>query len=211
LDPLTGTDVWQANVPPAFGTPVAVDTISGRMIVAASGKAVLLSGGEISKGGLRGLEHNSPVAAGRIVYTMNSGEAAGYQFRKEGESDPEWKTLWKAPVPKNRVYASPVVAGGILFGMITDGVLVAIDATTGTRVLEKHIKMPGTCYTSLTLVGDRILAASEGGDLCVFTADRDATELMRMKVGKLRSTPVASGSRVLIRTLSSLLCLNAGE
>jgi hypothetical protein len=105
-----------------------------------------------------------------------------------------------------------VVKDGYLYGMFQFkeygvGPVKCVDIKTG----EVKWEQPGFGPGQVILVGDRVLALADNGDLVTFAASpAKYTELSRAKVldGKCWTTPVVSNGQIFARSTKEAVCLD---
>ncbi len=157
----------------------------------------------------------SPVVAGDIVYcSAGYGVGSGAcKITKSGDTFTAtelWKIRGDQPVANH--WSTPVVKDGYLYGMFSfkkfgTGPLKCVELATGQVKWEK----PGFGPGNVLLVGDKILALADDGQLVVVEAAPGAyKELARAKVlaGKCWSTPALSNGRIYVRSTKEGACLD---
>jgi len=157
----------------------------------------------------------SPVVAGDIVY-CSAGYGVGAGAVKVAKSDTGWtaQEIYRVTGDKELAnhWSTPVLKDGHLFGMFQfknygDGPVKSVEVATGKVKWEQ----PGFGPGNVVLVGDKVLALSDAGDLVVFAADTSAyKELGRAKIleGKCWTTPIISGGKVFARSTKEAVCLD---
>lgn len=160
----------------------------------------------------------SPVVAGDIVYC-----SAGYgvgggacRIKKDGSGYAAEK-LWMIEGNKQTAnhWSTPVCKDGYLYGMFSfkefgKGPVKCVDINTG----DVKWVQPGFGQGNIILVGDKLLALSDGGELVVIEADPKAyTEVVRTKAvnGKCWSTPAFSNGRIYVRSTEEGVCLDVNK
>ncbi len=159
----------------------------------------------------------SPVVAGDIVY-CSAGYGVGAGAVKVAKSGTSWTVseIYRVPGDKQIAnhWSTPVLKDGVMFGMFQfkaygDGPVKAVDVKTGEVKWEK----PGFGPGNVVLLGDKVLALSDAGELVLFAADsKEYKELARTKIldGKCWTTPVVSGGKVFARSTKEAVCLDLG-
>ena len=159
----------------------------------------------------------SPVVAGDIGY-CSAGYGVGAGAVKVTKSGPSWTAQEIYRVPGDKLIANhwstPVLKDGFMFGMFQfkaygDGPVKAVDVKTGEVKWEK----PGFGPGNVVLLGDKVLALSDAGELVLFAADfKEYKELARTKIldGKCWTTPIVSGGKVFARSTREAICLDLG-
>ncbi len=226
LNQETGAVVWKAlNEMITHSTPV-VATIRGKRQV-----IFFMQSGLISLGTTDGKElwrfpfpYNvstaiSPVVSGDIVYCSAGYNVGSAAYRIEARGDrlvP--KKLWYSPgnEPVCNHWSTPVCKDGHLYGMFgfkrfNTGPMKCVELATG-KVKWQH---PGFGQGNVILVGDRLLALTEKGDLVVIEATPDAyKEVARTKACRKKcwSTPAFSDGKIYVRSIAESVCLDvSGE
>ena len=157
----------------------------------------------------------SPVVDGDIVYC-----AAGYGVGAGAVRITKDATGFKATElyrvrgvkPLANHWSTPVVKDGYLYGMFQfkeygTGPVKCVDIKTG----EVKWEQPGFGPGQVILVGDRVLALADNGDLVTFEAKPDAYhETSRAKVldGKCWTTPIVSNGQIFARSTKEAVCLD---
>jgi outer membrane protein assembly factor BamB len=152
----------------------------------------------------------SPIVDGDKVYcSAGYGVGAGlFQVSKSGEVTSKWRK-------KNRLmnhWSTPVLRDGYLYGMFgfkkyASGPLQCIELATG----EIQWSERGFGQGNLILVGDKLIALSDSGELAIVKASPDSyVELARAKVlsGKCWSTPAYHDGKVFVRSTEEAACIS---
>ena len=155
----------------------------------------------------------SPVAAGDIVY-CSAGYGVGGGAVRVTHTAGKWeaKEIYRVTGDKQIAnhWSTPVLLGGNLYGMFSfkayaNGPVKCVDVATGTVKWEQ----PGFGAGQAILVGDRVVALSDAGEVVVIDPKPDGyKEVARSKVvdGKCWSTPVFSGGRLFVRSTKEAAC-----
>lgn len=150
-----------------------------------------------------------PVVDGNLVYcSAGYGVGAGL-FRVNGSPEPEM--VWRKPNQLMNHWSTPVVYQGHLYGIFEfkkygKAPLQCVDLATGEIKWKKRGFGPGNCI----LVGDKVVALSDAGELVIAEADPEQyQELARAKVldGKCWSTPAYSNGRLYLRSTEEGACV----
>jgi outer membrane protein assembly factor BamB len=151
----------------------------------------------------------SPVVDDDLVYcSAGYGGGAGL-FRVDQED--AVSPVWRKPNRLINQWSTPVVYEGHLYGMFGfkqygKSPLQCVELATGEIKWEKLGFGPGNCI----IVGDKVVALSDAGELVVVAAEPSKyNELGRAKVlsGKCWSTPAYSNGRVYIRSTEEGACV----
>ena len=222
IDKATGKTVWKAHDEIiTHASPVAA-TIHGVRQVIFFVKSGLLSvalkdGSELWRFPFefKTATAISPVVGGDIVFCSagyNIGGAA-CKITKSGDKFAAAE-LWKISGDNkvSSLWSTPVFKDGYLYGMITakkfgTGPLKCVELATG----EVKWEQPGFGAGNAILVGDKLLALSDDGQVALVEAKPDAyKELGRIKAvgGKCWSTPAFSNGRLYVRSTTEGACLD---
>jgi outer membrane protein assembly factor BamB len=157
----------------------------------------------------------SPVVAGDVVY-CSAGYGVGGGACKITKSGDQFTAteLWKIPGDKQVAnhWSTPIFKDDHLYGMFSFkkygvGPLKCVELATGKVKWEQ----PGFGAGNVILVGNRLLALTDDGQLVVVEATPAAyKELARTKAvsGKCWSTPAFSNGRVYVRSTREGACLD---
>ena len=160
----------------------------------------------------------TPVVSGNIVYCSAGYDVGGGACRivRHGEQFTA-KELWRIPgnkqVPSH--WSTPVAKDGYLYGMFSfkkygTGPLKCVKLANG----KVHWEHPGFGAGNVILVGEKLLALADDGQLVVVAATPKAyKELARAKVltGKCWSTPALADGRIYVRSSKEGACLEAAN
>ena len=152
----------------------------------------------------------SPVIEDDLVY-CSAGYGVGAGLFRVGESQ-SVENVWLKPNRLINHWSTPVVHDGHLYGMFEfkkygKGPLKCVELATGEIKWEKRGFGQGNCI----IVGGKVIALSDGGELVVIAADpSEYKELARAKLlkGKCWSTPAYSDGRVYIRSTEEGVCVD---
>ena len=222
MDKATGKTVWKAHDEIITHSSPVVATILGVRQVIFFVKSGLLSvalkdGSELWRFPFefKTATAISPVVGGDIVFCSagyNIGGAA-CKLTKNGDKFAA-SQLWKisGDTKVSSLWSTPVFKDGYLYGMITakkfgTGPLKCVELATG----EVKWEQPGFGAGNAILVGDKLLALSDDGQVALVEAKPDAyKELGRIKAvgGKCWSTPAFSNGRLYVRSTTEGACLD---
>lgn len=117
--------------------------------------------------------------------------------------------VWTASIPgtsnRERLAAAPVVGGGMLFAVDTNGAVQAFDAATGARLwsyqtdLEKDLR-PSSFGGGATYFEGKVYATSGAGDVVKLDARTGAEEWRVTPAGPLRGSPTVAFNAVYAMT-----------
>ncbi|PKB25952.1 outer membrane protein assembly factor BamB [Novosphingobium kunmingense] len=118
---------------------------------------------------------------------------------------------------KQRLAASPVVGGGQLFAMGTDGVVTAFDAGTGARRWSQSFSVKGDAASSVYGGGasyndGKVYVTTGVGEVAALDAS-DGKQLWKVKpAGPLRGSPTIAFGSVYVMTMDNqIVSLNAAD
>ncbi len=224
LDKKTGANVWRydrprelyANVEPsyllkAYHTPVIVEV---------DGKPQMLS-----NGGMMGTSHDprtgkelwriiyrddstiSRIVSGHGLHFINTGGSPDaphlWAVRQGGAGDvTDTHVVWKMTedVP---LKVSPVLVGDLLYTMNDKGILLCLEATTGTIVWSERLR--GDYGPSLLYADNRIYILSRSGKTIVMKPGRKFRQLAVNELdGRFGASPVVVGKSLLLRSETHL-------
>lgn len=210
LEPLSGQVIWEANVPPYWGTPAQVEVAATPVLITPNGFAVNAADGTILAQKLGNCNYASPVVADGVVYFADDGQDWRALRLPETLEPFTVEELWHARPKKDRYYGSPVVHEGIIYGVTQAHILSALDAATGELIYEQNLTMgQGVCYASPTLAGDNIFVVCDNGTTVVFEPGRAFAEVGRNTLDPCRACPVFIGDRMYLRTFAQMYCIGA--
>lgn len=131
------------------------------------------------------------------------------------------KKAWTAKIAgstkKQRLAASPVIGGGKLFVMDTDGVVHAFDAKSGNKLWSKGFQIRGDGASSVygggaSYANDRVYITTGIGEVAALDAN-DGKQLWKVKPsGPLRGSPTIAFNSVFVMTQANqIITLNADD
>lgn len=158
----------------------------------------------------------SPVVSENIVFcSAGYGVGAGaYEISKNGEtfsSKELWRTTGDALANH---WSTPIVKDGFLYGMFQfkqygDGPVKCVKMNSGKEMWSQ----PGFGPGNVTMVGDKLLALTDDGELVLIDPRPDGyKELARFQAvtGKCWSTPTVANGRVYVRSTKETACYELG-
>jgi outer membrane protein assembly factor BamB len=147
------------------------------------------------------------VAAGEIVL-MTCGEGGGGTWLIAARSAvPHEAPKEVYRIEQNAPYVpTPVVAGDLLFLWHDRGTVSCHDAATGRQHWRQRVG--GDFHSSPIRIGDRILAASRGGEVVVLAAKPKFELLARNMLDEpVVATPAVANDRLYLRAATTLFCI----
>ncbi|MCE9547312.1 MAG: PQQ-like beta-propeller repeat protein [Planctomycetia bacterium] len=151
----------------------------------------------------------SPVAAGGLIFA-NCGQGGGGKFvvAVRPGATPDQPAKLEYEIKKGAPYVTtPIAHGDLLFLWHDRGTVSCHELATGKLVWGPN-RVGGNYSGSPVLVGDRLYAISESGEVMVIAAGREYKLLGQTALGQgSRATPAVADGRMLLRTESKLFCL----
>lgn len=118
---------------------------------------------------------------------------------------------------KQRLGASPVVGGGMLFAMGTDGTVTAFDAANGARRWSQSFAVSGDAANTVygggaSFADGKVFITTGVGEVAALDA-KDGKQLWKVKpAGPLRGSPTIAFGAVYVMTMDNqILALNAAD
>ena len=160
----------------------------------------------------------SPVVSGDIVYLSAGYDvgSAACRISKQGGGFTATK-LWFSPgnKPVANHWSTPVCKDGYLYGMFgfksfKIGPMKCVELATG-KVMWSH---PDFGQGNVILVGNRLVALAEDGNLVIVAAAPDAyKEIARTRAfhDKCWSTPAFADGKIYVRSISQGICFDVSE
>ena len=214
LDPETGEELWRVQDPVTFATPASFQVEDTWYLFTARGELIRVSdGAELPSEDWdipqeKFSFYSTPTIRGNRVYVVHG--ASGMQGDAycmeipdtiEGIEKNGLRIIWHAEVSQERYYASPIVYQDILYVMsVNKHNFQALDARSGELIYTEHLSwMKGNPFTGILLLGDKLLVGEEYGALAFIKPGTSYQELLRLDVGRIRSSPVFDGNTVYLR------------
>ena len=128
-----------------------------------------------------------------------------------------WAARIAGSTKKQRLAAAPVVSGGMLFVMDTDGVMHAFDAKTGTARWSKSFQIKGDGSSSIygggaSVADDRVYVTTGLGEVAALSAATGEQVWKVKPAGPLRGSPtIAFGSVFVMTQANQIVALNAAD
>lgn len=206
VDRADGRTLWSTVRPTgsSYSSPVVAEVGGRRQVIAAGCNTVAgydaATGKEIWRcQGPSDTVSNTPVVAGDLVFASGGyPQTAVLCVAATGSGDVtgsliKWKHNLKIYVP------SMVCAEDHLYAITDQGIAYCWSGDTGKQKWKGRLE--GDFSASLILIGDKLLAFSEQGDLFVVAADPARFSLIGKEriADEIFATPAVSGSRLLVR------------
>lgn len=204
LDPVTGNELWRADVRARWGSSVPAKIGDIDVLVTPAGSIVRVSDGAVLVSRLAELEYNAPVVQGNIVYFIQS-QSRAYRLPASANDNVKPELLWQTDIARERYYSSPLILDGLIYAVMQRGEFTVLDASTGKVVYTKQLDLGGgTFYPSITGAGNRVYVSSDNGTTVVLEAGRAYKEIARNQFDAFRSCLVFDGQSLFIRSLKAL-------
>lgn len=166
-----------------------------------------IESGAVVDPALAGVAVVLPPATVNTDWSQGGGNAAKSNGHVALAGNPEqvWTASIAGSTNRRRLAASPVVGGGILVAVGTDGVVSAFDAATGARRWTYQMKVEDNLQTAVFGGGasydsGRVYATNGVGEVAAIDAQTGA-ELWRVKpAGPLRGSPTIAFNTVFVMT-----------
>ena len=128
-----------------------------------------------------------------------------------------WTARIAGSTKKQRLAAAPVVSGGTLFVMDTDGMMRAFDAKTGAARWSKNFQIKGDGSSSIygggaSVAGDRVYVTTGLGEVAALNAATGEQVWKVKPAGPLRGSPTIAFDSVFVMTQANqIVALNAAD
>ncbi|QOV91630.1 outer membrane protein assembly factor BamB family protein [Humisphaera borealis] len=218
FDKKTGKVVWKTaleNLLPAYAAPIVASPAGVKQVIAfttggvvgidrESGKALWT----VAQKTALGRHVTTPTVAGDmiVVGSFNIG-LVGIKLSKSDtgvKAEQIWQT--KDAMPN---FSSPVLVGGTHVIGVGQGLKVFCAEVATGKIAWSADATLGKAHAGLIVVGDKVLALGDNGELVMFAADVNAyRELGRSQVaGKNWCTPAYVDGKLFLRDAKELKCL----
>ncbi len=206
LDAATGDTAWRQPLSARHASPIPAVVEKTPVVISPAGAVVRVSDGKVLlKDGALSSSECSPVLHEGIVYTVPGG-ARAVRLVAKGEDAVKLEKVWESRTSGGRRTPSPVLHGGLLYGVTTGGILEVLDAATGEQVYQQRLGI-GELYSSATAAGDYLYFGSTSGTTLVLAPGRQYREIAKNKVEGFGSCPVFRGRHMVVRTRGHLYCI----
>ncbi len=155
----------------------------------------------------------SPILAGGLI-VVNSGDGGGDRatvaVRPGGKGTPA-AAVWESKKQKFMPYVPCFLSRGDYLYWVSDtGYAGCTKTTTGETVW--HERLGDSITASPVLVGDRVYAADEGGNVYVFAAEPKFKLLAKNGVGEgVMASPAVADGKMYVRGKTTLYCIAKGK
>jgi outer membrane protein assembly factor BamB len=154
-------------------------------------------------------------ADGLIVVSSGdgSGERKTFGIRPGGKDGARPSLAWDSTKAKEMPYVPCFLSRGEHLYWVNDyGFAGCTAARTGATVWSQELARRGVFTASPIMIGDKVYAADEAGDVFVFAAEPTFKLLAKNRLGeKVMATPAVADGRLFIRGDSHLYCIGKGK
>jgi outer membrane protein assembly factor BamB len=149
-----------------------------------------------------------PVDEHRVFISKGYGGGAALLEVKQDDAG-QWSAnpIWENSSVMRTKLSNVVIRDGYVYGL-SDGILQCIELDTGKNKWKKR-RSPAFGHGQIMLVGDKILAISESGELILCEASpKEYHELASLPAleGVTWNNPALSGNRLLVRNAEQAAC-----
>ena len=236
LDKKTGKTTWKFDEPPAK-TEGRIDGFKGRepgyvgtwstpIVIKAGGREELVMSfpdhlvalapktGTVlwTCDGLNPLIYTSPLYSDGLVVAMGGFFGSAIAVNPGGTGDVTGTArVWREERAKKNRCGSGVVARGRIYVVNMEGFVECIDLKTGRQLWEERLPKQGSkgeSWSSTLLVGDRIYAVNQSGDVIVLKASPKFEVVAVNSIGNemTNASLVPSNGEFFLRTHKQLWC-----
>lgn len=220
LDKNTGETIWRTergfnyksdngDIKKAYSTPSVFEIGGVPQLISPSAQSTAgyepKTGKEIWRVECGGMNAPSRPLLGRglLYLTTGDGGLKLFALHPEGRGDLTNQIEWKQSKGAPR-YNSPILVGDLIYSSNDQGIVAAIDATTGEVVWQERIK-GGVFTASPVYAAGKLYFCSEDGQTVVIAPGRKYKELAINKLGDgFMASPAVIDGALLLRTTSAL-------
>jgi outer membrane protein assembly factor BamB len=215
LDLATGAEKWRwGDEGPEYASPAVLTAEGTKQIVTLTTKSVVGLGAADGKllwkipfaPARRAYNAATPIVDGQtVIYTGAGRGTTAVKIEKSGDGFAA-KQLWKNGEIAVQ-YNTPVLTGGLLFGLSDRGNLFCIDAKTGKSAWTDTARH-GRGFAAIVAAGSAVLALPSTSELIAFKPSGEAyAELARIKVAETPTYayPVIAGGRIFVKDNDTLV------
>jgi len=214
LDLATGEEKWRwAEGAPEYASPALLTVEGTKQIVTLTEKNVVgvaASDGKLLwkipfPSGRRAYNSATPIVDGQTVIFTGPGRGTKAVKIEKGTDGFTARELWSNAKVATQ-FNTPVLTGGLLFGLSAGGNLFCVDAKTGKTAWTDSTRH-GRGFAAVVAAGPAVLALPSTSELIAFKPDAKAyTELARIKVATTPTYahPLIAGNRIFIKNQDTL-------
>ncbi|UCE50701.1 MAG: PQQ-binding-like beta-propeller repeat protein, partial [Phycisphaerales bacterium] len=143
----------------------------------------------------------TPIVGKDVIIVTGAGRGTkALKIEKQGDGFAA-KEIWSNPDLATQ-FNTPVLRGGLLFGLSNRSNLFCIDAQTGETAWADTAALGSRGFGSIVGAGSCLIGLTNGSELVVFKPDGKAySEIKRYKVAEteIYAHPVVAGNRIFIK------------
>jgi len=206
----TGDEKWRwGGEGPAYASPALLTVAGTKQLVTLAENSVVAVG--LADGKLlwqlpfpmasRAYNAATPIVDGQtVIYTGAGRGAKAVKVEKQGDgfvAKELWSNAELAPQ-----YNTPVLTGGLMFGLSNSGNLYCINAKTGQTAWTDETQRDRGGFGAIVSAGSCLMALPSSSELIVYKpSDKEYSELAKIKVSETPSYshPVIAGNRIFIK------------
>ncbi|MBL7184782.1 MAG: PQQ-like beta-propeller repeat protein [Phycisphaerae bacterium] len=214
-DLATGDEKWRwAGEGPDYGSPVLLTVEGTKQIATPTEKSIVgisVADGKLlwqfpSPLGRMAYNAATPIVDGQtVIYAAKGRGTKAIKIEKQGNSFAV-KELWSNPDLATQ-FNTPVLKGGLLFGLSDGNKLFCINAQTGETAWTDATARGKSGFGAIVGAGSCLIALTNDSQLTVFKPDGKAySEIKSYKVAEteIYAHPVIAGSRIFIKDQETL-------
>jgi hypothetical protein len=217
IDPSDGSVLWKGPKFTHYGTP-AVATVDGAsVVVTPGGELISPSDGTEVGDRLAAIEFIGPVASGNKVFVIGhtrypdksiGTHATAYTLHRQSNGRISSTQLWERKLRTQRIYASPIVTDDRIYLLYTPGIVEVVNPHTGAQISTfGDLPTARNGSPSMVLGGGRVLMSFEVGVFQTYSDGDHPKPLGRAILESHRSTALLDRSRIYVRGLQHLYCI----
>jgi outer membrane protein assembly factor BamB len=217
IDPRDGSILWKGPKYTHYGTP-AVTTVDGTSVVVTPGGELISprDGTEVGDR-LAAIEFIGPVTSGNKVFVIGhtrypdkslGTHATAYTLHRQSNGRISSTQLWERKLMTQRIYASPIVTDDRIYLLYSPGTVEVVNPQTGAQISTfDGLPTARNGSPSMVLGGSRLLISFEVGVFQTYSDGDHPKSLGRAVLEGHRSTALLDGSRIYVRGLQHLYCI----
>jgi outer membrane protein assembly factor BamB len=238
LDSKTGKTVWKFEEPPAktaqrsdgfkgkepgyvgtWSTPIIIKSGEREELIMSFPNHLVAFDPKTGKqlwtcDGLNPLIYASPIYGEGLVVSMGGFFGSTIGVKPGGSGDVSGSArVWREERAKKNRCGSGVIAGGRIFLVNMEGFIECVDLKTGNQLWEERLprqRAKGESWSSTLLVGDRVYAVNQSGEVTVFKAGPQFEVVSVNSIGDelTNASLVPSNGELFLRTHKHLWCIS---
>jgi outer membrane protein assembly factor BamB len=163
---------------------------------------------------LNPLIYTSPIYGEGLVVSMGGFFGSTIAVKPGGNGDvTATARVWREDRAKKNRCGSGVIAGGRIFLVNMEGFVECVDLKSGSQLWEERLpnqRAKGESWSSTLLVGDRVYAVNQSGDVIVFKAGPKFEVVSVNSIGDelTNASLVPSNGELFLRTHKHLWCIS---